>query len=422
MPDTVGRERLLTESTATSSSPLAEGPLDQIGGLPQKAPRLSLVPTGRGHARKKLSPRVPPEPSLNVAYGGPDRPKGRLRNLLEQRVDAVGPGGAIYWMTYYFRDEKLADALIRAHRRGVAVRICLEGRPRNRAVNQEVIRLLAHPTDGIGRGLRVVQHALPLHLHTKIYCFSDPQPSVLVGSFNPSGNEPEDPAIIADIGDQDRGHNLLVEAVDPEIVAALRARVAAMHDGSHAFRPVPPREAVVRAGRMDMVFFPLVGSNPLIERLSALESGSMLRIAASHVRDSAVAQTLAALVRRGVAVQLLTGGTRRRTPGRIIRKLIVSGVDVFRFMHFEELPMHAKFMLAQSPSGSWAAFGSYNLTKTSRWLNHELLAFSSDPHLWQRFDQRWAEILADPFTIDAKGLASVNLFKLYKSAMASCSG
>ncbi len=310
----------------------------------------------------------------------------------------MGPGGSINWMTYYFRDERLADALIRARLRGVNVRLCLEGRPRNRRVNSEVIRRLADPVKGLGKGLRIVQHILPLHLHTKIYCFSDPQPTAYIGSFNPSGNEPENTKIISDIGDQDRGHNLLVNITDPEIVAELNERVVIMH-GNPVFRPARARDACVHAGGMEMLFFPLVGRNPLIDRLDALKSGSVLRIAASHVRDSDVARTLARLVGRGVHVQLLTGGTRRRTPGRIIRQLISSGVNVFRFSHPEQLPMHAKFMLAESPSGSWAAFGSYNLTKTSRWLNHELLAFSSDPQLLDSLDQRWAGIIQDPATV-----------------------
>jgi phosphatidylserine/phosphatidylglycerophosphate/cardiolipin synthase-like enzyme len=98
-------------------------------------------------------------------------------------------------------------------------------------------------------------------------------------------------------------------------------------------------------------------------------------------------------VKRGVEVTVLTGDTMRRTPRRTERYLLNLGVKVLRF-DCDGLPMHAKFILAEPPKARWCAFGSYNLTLTSRWLNHELLVFSTDPHLWDSFDWRWQEIKA----------------------------
>jgi phosphatidylserine/phosphatidylglycerophosphate/cardiolipin synthase-like enzyme len=138
-----------------------------------------------------------------------------------------------------------------------------------------------------------------------------------------------------------------------------------------------------------------VRRNPLHGRLAALPSGSVLRIAASHVRDFDVARCLVGLVGRGVRVDLLTGGSGRRAPSRIGKYLIAGGVRVFRFAHPRKLPMHAKFMLAEGPLDRWVAFGSYNLTRTSRWLNQEMLAFSSDLDLWWSLDARWAEMTSD---------------------------
>lgn len=62
--------------------------------------------------------------------------------------------------------------------------------------------------------------------------------TAFLSPFNPSGTEPDDPVIVADIGDQNRGHYLLVEKIDPEIVAGLRAHVAAMNGGNHALDQV----------------------------------------------------------------------------------------------------------------------------------------------------------------------------------------
>ena len=129
---------------------------------------------------------------------------------MQARIEAVPRGGRIAWSTYYFRDRALARALMEASDRGVEVLLRIEGEPRFPEVNQSVIAMLE--THGLGGGVKV--HRSPMHpeekrypyWHSKIYCFSHPSPAALIGSFNPSGDEPEDAQIIADIGDQDRGH------------------------------------------------------------------------------------------------------------------------------------------------------------------------------------------------------------------------
>ena len=332
-------------------------------------------------------------PEALLYAGGPDRPPRVQRDLLEQRIDAVPAGGSIDWATYYFRDEALAAALVRAHQRGVSVRLCVEKRPRHGHANDRVIKLLADPVGGIGRGLAAVGHLLPLHLHTKLYAFSHPYPRALVGSFNPSGNDPEDAEVIADIGDQDRGHNLLVELTDPDLVAGLVDRVRDLHSRRGAFR-WPFSASALHGGNCESLFFPLLARNPLLGRLQALKPGASLRIAASHFRDPFMARALRKLVERGVDVTLLTGHTARRTPRRTERYLAQHGIAVQRFSHPDGLPMHSKFMLAECGDERWASFGSYNLTLTSRWLNHELLMFSSCPELWDQLDERWNEIEA----------------------------
>ena len=320
---------------------------------------------------------------MEVHFGGPDMPARALRDLLQARVEAVPAGAAIDWMTYYFRDEQLADALVRAHRRGVRVRVCIEGKPRYRGANDQVIALLRA---GIGGGLKVVTRLLGAsHLHTKLYCFGGARPHALVGSFNPSGNAPEDPAVIADIGDQDRGHNLLVEIEQPTLVQALVDHVAT---GS---------QLDAQSAGTDAHSFPRTSPNPLDQRIAALGGSARLRIAASHLRDTGVARRLGALATKGARVEVLTHHTRRRTPDRLIAQLRSSGVRSWRYHHPDELPMHAKFMLAEDGPVRWSAFGSYNLTRTSRWLNRELLVFSDDQPLWDRLDARWAEIIAEPW-------------------------
>lgn len=330
-----------------------------------------------------------------VYFGGPDQSPRQLRDLLELRVDEVPAGGAIDWMVYYFRDEQLAEALIRAHRRGVTVRVCIDGDPFHATVNQHVIRKLS---DGIGDGLRVVRQRVPGHLHTKLYYFSHPHPTALVGSFNPSGNEPEDPEIIAKIGDQDRGHNLLVEIGEPALVRALNRRVAEIHSGRRPFSGLlSPSRSTVSARGYEALLFPRLGGHPLDRHLSELGPNAAVRVAASHFDDRRVARRLARIARAGGKVQVVTHHTLRRAPEPLVQFLRGRGVRTHRYEHPDGLPMHAKFILAEDARRRWCAFGSYNLNPTSRWLNQELLIFSDDPGLWDALDTRWDSIVSEPW-------------------------
>jgi phosphatidylserine/phosphatidylglycerophosphate/cardiolipin synthase-like enzyme len=107
-----------------------------------------------------------------------------------------------------------------------------------------------------------------------------------------------------------------------------------------------------------------------------------------------MSKTLARLVSRGVEVSLLTGNADHRAPRRVGDYLLRHGAAVYRFTDPAGLPMHSKFMLAESDCVRWASFGSYNLTLSSRWLNHELLMFSENPDLWDALDRRWKEMLS----------------------------
>ena len=199
---------------------------------------------------------------LPVHFGGPDMPERALRDLLKARIQAVPSGGWIRWATYYFCDQDLAAALVSAAARGVDVRLAVEGQPRRHGTNDDVVALLK---EGLPpRSLCV--HEPPAgfmakahpHLHAKIYAFSHPHPTALVGSFNPSGNEPEDAEVIAEIGDQDRGHNMLVELTGLELVTGLAAHVDGLcgANGTIAARLLPNQNRVLRSADTNVYFFP----------------------------------------------------------------------------------------------------------------------------------------------------------------------
>ena len=89
-------------------------------------------------------------PSFEIYFGGPDQPPGYLRDILEEHIAAVPSGGSIDWVTYYFRDLRLAEAIIQAYKRGVKVTVTLAGKPRVPDANDAVIARLSAP-DGLAK-------------------------------------------------------------------------------------------------------------------------------------------------------------------------------------------------------------------------------------------------------------------------------
>lgn len=326
-----------------------------------------------------------PDPAApTVHFGGPDMPPRLLRNLLRARIDAVPSGGEIVWATYYFRDRDLAAALIAASGRGVSVTLHVEGAPRRASANAAVLEMLE--THGLAGGLHVHRAAIPAlhpHLHSKIYCFSHPGPVALVGSFNPSGDVPEDAEVIAEIGDQDRGHNLLVELADPLLVAGLCGHVKAMgrpFPRLRQNRPVAGRDATAW-------FFPRLDTGIIDRRIDAARE---ITGCISHLKKGALLERLCRAAGRGATVRLLVHDTQRRVPDSAIARLTSAGVEIRRFVDPEGLPLHAKFLLVDGTA--W--FGSFNYNPRSRWLNREILLASRHPAITVALADRFQAIAA----------------------------
>jgi phosphatidylserine/phosphatidylglycerophosphate/cardiolipin synthase-like enzyme len=335
----------------------------------------------------------------DVLFGGPDRPPRFLRDVLQAKVEAVPPGGSIDWATYYFRDGALAEALIAASDRGVRVRLCLEGSPRRAHVNRAVVeRLQAH---GLRGGLRVQAPGrfprLHPHLHLKIYAFSHPEPVAYVGSFNPSGDEPEDAEIIAEIGDQDRGHNLLVGFGDPVLQAGLVAHIDRLvsvgASSFDRFRTEQNRPLV--SDGTSIHFFPRLKPAVIDADLQTAGAGTTIRGAISHLKAGPLVDRLIVAASRGADVRLVVHDTERRVPTATVEQLAKGGVTVTRYLHPDGLPLHAKFLLIDSATQRLSAFGSFNFNPRSRHLNHELLVRSTDARLAGALGARFEAIAVE---------------------------
>lgn len=340
------------------------------------------------------------KPPFEIYFGGPDQPPGRLRNVLAERIAAVPAGGAIDWVTYYFRDRRLAAELLRAHHRGVKVTITLEGHPRTPDANHEVIAMLGGP-QGLGKGFRTVSvtgvptlsgKRLQPRLHEKLYCFSHPKPVAFIGSFNPSGDHPEErPDIIYEIGDQDRGHNVLVGLKDLSLVDGLVRHARWVNRARHGFfsRFFTNGKHTLRAGDTEVHFLPRLRPHAVARFLGLFGEGSRIRIAASHLRGRSTVKVITRLARRGAALEILAEPTLRRVPAEVEQHLISAGIPFRRVNHPGGMPMHNKFVLIEKSSHRWVVFGSYNWTTRSYWLNQEICAISADSELFNAFAQRW---------------------------------
>ncbi|MEA2110028.1 MAG: phospholipase D-like domain-containing protein [Pseudomonadota bacterium] len=340
---------------------------------------------------------------MRAFFAGPQAPPGFLRDLLAERIRAVPDGGSIDWVTYYFRDRHLAEDLLTAHRRGVRVTLTIEKNPRNAHANEAVSEMLAGP-QGLGAGFRSLSLSLLTsrfrtgwepHLHEKLYCFSHPQPVAFLGSYNPSGDQPEEcPEIIREIGDQNRGYNVLIGVTDPQVVRYLVAHARYLHRteirSTQRFSLYNNLEFQTINGRI--FFLPRLLPHPVMRFLNALGPDCNLKFVISHLKGPTMARKLVKLARKGHNVEILADSTLRRVPESVERILRDAGISFHRLGSENGLPMHDKFVLVEGIKKRWVIFGSFNWTVRSWWLNQEIGMISSDSGLYKAFYSRWEEL------------------------------
>jgi phosphatidylserine/phosphatidylglycerophosphate/cardiolipin synthase-like enzyme len=329
-----------------------------------------------------------------IEFGGPDLPPRRLRDLLQEQVDAAPAGSRTDWASYYFRDRALAEALIRASDRGVHVTLVIEPDPRREGANDAVIGMLkAH---GLRGGLHLYKPA-PFddgHLHAKIYAFSMPDVA-WIGSFNPSGDDPEDADVVAEIGDQDRGHNLLLGIERPKLTEALRKHVHKLT----GWQPLPLKvrphfNLPVKDGDTRLYFYPRLLAYPAEHEIARLGSGDRFRGAISHLKKGELTKRLQEAVKRGAEVELLVHDTERRVPSELVEELSNANVRITRVQHPADFPMHAKFLIVEHGGQNSAWLGSYNFNKKSRRKNAEVLLRTTDTGVIEKLSKRFAQIAA----------------------------
>jgi phosphatidylserine/phosphatidylglycerophosphate/cardiolipin synthase-like enzyme len=132
--------------------------------------------------------------SAKTYFGGPDKSKNLLRDILVEHIQAAPAGGDIQWVCYYLNDPVIFQALIDASERGVSIKLTIDGTARSPSINQACITVLSQlnrypikinivKNKPVWEYFGLKWHA---HLHSKLYYFSHPTPHVLVGSYNPT--------------------------------------------------------------------------------------------------------------------------------------------------------------------------------------------------------------------------------------------
>lgn len=278
---------------------------------------------------------------------------------------------------------------MRASDRGVGVRLVIDGHPRCARANEAVIALLS--AHGLNGGFALYNGTG--HLHSKIYGFDD---FALVGSFNPSGNTPEDPSIIAEIGDQDRGHNLLLRINSEPMLVALRSQIASLATEQKGLFRRFSRESnrITGAAEGDLFFYPRLRTLIVERRIDRLGRGDSVRGALSHFKPGKLANSFVTAARRGVTIRLLVHDTERRVPQKLVEYLHDHGIAIVRIRDPNDLPMHAKFILLERAGAVEAWLGSYNFNPRSRWLNSEVVMRTIRPETTQRLAERFEQIAA----------------------------
>ena len=202
--------------------------------------------------------------------------------------------------------------------------------------------------------------------------------------------------MLREIGDHDRGYNLLVELRAPALVDALVGHARALQRARHGpfDRFAPAANRALRCDDVEVHFWPRVRSHPVVSMLQRAAPGTRVRLVTSHLSGPSALHTLLGLARRGLALEVLVGATERRVPARGERRLAAAGIPVRRHRHPEGLPMHDKFLLVEAPDPRWVAFGSFNWSERSRRLNREIGAIARDPALYAAFAARWDALWA----------------------------
>ena len=338
----------------------------------------------------------------SVAYfGGPDKAKHTLRDILLNHIQKVPTNGKIYWMCYYFNEPTLFDALIDASNRGVDIKLVIEGNPRSPEINnacfeilskQKNINIVTIISKPLWQYLGIHWHS---HMHCKMYYFSHPKPCTLIGSYNPTSDMKHiNSYLIDEIRDHTTSHNVLVKTYDNKVISNLLKYFDKIYDGSSHHRFSKLNNINHTCPNWDINFLPRYKSHPISNLLISNDKNANIKCAISHLKGPAIHGPLVKAIKSGKKVELILDSSKRRVNKHSLSNLQQNKIKYHLVTTDKHALMHNKFIIYQSEQEYCVLFGSFNWSSRSWWLNNEIIACCRDKTVIDAFEQRWTEMLA----------------------------
>lgn len=327
-----------------------------------------------------------PADSIVAVHSGEDY-FARLVRLLDDARQTV------HIQTYIFEDDDtgqlVADALLRAARRGVQVWVMADGFGSKALPDAFVQRLRAG-----GVQFRFFEHIVSIWkwqggrtLHQKVVVTD--RCRALVGGINIAdkyrGTADTPPWLDFAVLIEGDVCSFLHDLCDDVYRHQYWKRRFSFWNKPARFLPLPPRDGLVRFRLNDWMRRKTEVFQSYAKGISSARE-SLVIVASYLLPGRTVRSRLAAAAKRGVAVRILLTGPSDVPVSRWAEQyltywMLQKGIRVF---NWERSVMHGKTIIVD---GQWASIGSYNLNPLSRFRSLELNVDIADPAFVRQFSQ-----------------------------------
>jgi phosphatidylserine/phosphatidylglycerophosphate/cardiolipin synthase-like enzyme len=301
----------------------------------------------------------------------PDEPEQRTPPPHEAALlaDIAAASSSVEAALFEYNLESLADALIGAHARGVAVRLALD---RENLEDPEEAHWAGRIEEA---GIPIAWQDTTAFQHSKFFIIDEQM--VWMGSWNASQN-----------GTYRNNNNLLRLRV-PAIVENYRVEFAQMMGGSFGNQKearTPHPVVLLDDMRIENYFSPREEvSARIVERLAAAQHS--IRFLAFAFTSDEIAQAMVERQAAGVAVQGVFENRSASGLGAEFARLEEAGADVWRDGNC--YTMHHKVMIIDEVT---VITGSYNFTARAEDTNDENLLIIDSPELAAEFLSEFARV------------------------------
>ncbi|MCS7083090.1 MAG: phospholipase D-like domain-containing protein [Bacteroidetes bacterium] len=303
----------------------------------------------------------------------PDRPETRRGGLDEVfAADLEAARRSVDIAVFDLDAPRIVEALVRAHRRGVRVRLVLDAENLSDPRMARAVRRLE------AEGVPIAWDRRPAFMHHK---FAILDGRVLwTGSWNMTENETY------------RNNNNMLRLSRPEIVANYAWRFEALFAGrfgSYDRREIPhPVVKLPEGARVETYFSPRGGAERAIERRLAAAQERILLMAFAFTANGQ-ARWLIAKHRAGLQVRGIFETRNVEAAGADFERLRREGLDVLK--DGNPYVMHHKVYVID---GRIVITGSYNFTANAERANEENLLIIEDPELARYYEEEFALLRA----------------------------